>query len=216
MNERITALEREIEAAQQAINDGSLIAATESTSPTDRLKKARAILEQRELLKLTRLELVELRKQAHAEAKEAAFAERCGNREAICEAVDEIEKQSANIDKALAKAAKHYAALEDSVRSVLSYGDNAEGFDLRTFKTSQPLAAPYTFAIHAIAEHLGFGPSHHLASWPKPHGRDEAKARAFADFRATRDEWRDPPDPEPEGPIEYEEVQPVEMKNAIL
>ena len=148
MTERITALEAEIEAAQEAINEASLMAATESTSPADRLKRARALLEQRELLKLARIELVELRKQERAEAEEAAFAERCGDREAICEVVDEIEKQSVALDKALNKASRHYTALEDCVRSVLSYGDNAEGFDLRMFKTSAPLAAPYTFAIH--------------------------------------------------------------------
>jgi hypothetical protein len=216
MNKRIQALEAEIEAAQAEINTASLMAATESTSPADRLNRARAILEQRELLKLARLELVELRKQALAESAEAAFAERCGNREAIGKAVDELEKQSVALDKALAKAAKHYVALEDCVRSVLSYGENAEGFDLRMFKTAHPLAAPYTFTIHAIAEHFGFGPSHHLESWPKPYGRDEGKARSFADFRATRDEWRDPQEPEPEGTIEFEEVSPEEMNNAIL
>lgn len=215
MTERIQALEAEIEAAQAAINTASLMAATESTSPADRLKKARGILEQKELLKLARLELVELRKQARAEAEEAAFAERCGNREAICEAVDELEKQSVALDKALAKAAKHYIALEDCVRSVLSYGENAEGFDLRMFKTSHPLQAPYTFAIHAIAEHLGFGPSHHLEAWPRPHGRDEGKARSFADFRAARDDWRHPPEPEPEGPVEYVETTPEEMNNGV-
>ena len=42
MTERITALEAEIEAAQEAINEASLMAATESTSPADRLKRARA------------------------------------------------------------------------------------------------------------------------------------------------------------------------------
>jgi hypothetical protein len=215
MNERINALEAEIEAAQAEINTASLMAATESTSPADRLKKARAILEQRELLKLARLELTEARKQARAEAEEAAFAERCGNREAICEAVDEIEKQSANLDKALAKAAKHYTALEDCVRAVLSYGEDAEGFDLRTFKTSQPLQAPYNFTIHCLAERFGWGPSHHLEMWPRPHGRDEGKARAFADFRAARDDWRDPPDAEPEGPTEYEELTHEEMNNAL-
>ena len=215
MTERITALEAEIEAAQEAINEASLMAATESTPPADRLKRARALLEQRELLKLARIELVELRKQERAEAEEAAFAERCGDREAICEVVDEIEKQSVALDKALNKASRHYTALEDCVRSVLSYGDNADGFDLRMFKTSAPLAAPYTFAIHCIAEHFGFGPSHHLEMWPKSFGRDEGKARAFADFRATRDDWRDPPEPEPVGPTEYEEVSPEEMHNAV-
>lgn len=215
MNERITALEAEIEAAQEAISTASLVAATESTSPADRLKKARAILEQRELLKLARLELVEARKQERAKAEEDAHAERCANREAICEAVDEIEKQSAALDKALAKASKHYAGLEDGVRAVLSYGDNAEGFDLKTFKTGKPLQAPYNFTIHAIAEHFGFGPSHHLEMWPKPYGRDEGKARAFADFRVARDQWREPPEPETEGPVEYEEVQPEEIENAI-
>jgi hypothetical protein len=175
MTDRINALEAEIEAAQAEINTASLMAATESTSPAGRLKKARAILEQKELLKLARLELAEARKQARAEAEEAAFAERCGNREAICEAVDEIEKESAALDKALSRAAKHYVALEDCVRSVLSYGQNAEGFDLRTFKTSQPLAAPYNFTIHCVAEHFGFGPSHHLEMWPRPHGRDEGR-----------------------------------------
>jgi hypothetical protein len=110
MTDRINALEAEIEAAQAEINTASLMAATESTSPADRLKKARAIIEQRELLKLARLELTEARKQARAEAEEAAFAERCGNREAICEAVDEIEKESAALDKALSRAAKHYFA----------------------------------------------------------------------------------------------------------
>ena len=216
MTERITTLEREIEAAQAEINTASLMAATESTSPADRLKKARAILERKELLKLARLELTEARKQARAEAEEAAFAERVENRERICEAVDEIEKQSAALDKALAKAAKHYTALEDGVRSVLSYGDSAEGFDLRMFKTGQPLQAPYTFAIYAIAEHFGFGASHSLDSWPKPYGRDEGKARAFADFYVAREDWRNPPEPEPEGPIEYEEAQPEEMNNAVL
>lgn len=215
MTERIQALEAEIEAAQAAINTASLVAATESTSPADRLKKARAILEQKELLKLARLELVEARKQARAEAEEAAFAERCGNREAICEAVDEIEKQSVALDKALAKAATHYVALEDCVRSVLSYGENAEGFDLRMFKTAHPLAAPYTFAIHCLAEHFGWGPSHHLEMWPKPYGRDEAKNRSFADFRVARDSWRNPPEPEPEGPIEFEEVTPEDMNHAL-
>jgi len=215
MTERINALEAEIEAAQAEINTASLMAATESTSPADRLKRARAIIEQREMLKLTRLELVEARKQARAEAEEAAHAERCGNRERICEIVDELEKQSANLDKALAKAAKHYVALEDCVRSVLSYGQNAQGFDLHTFKTSQPLQAPYNFAIHCVAEHFGFGPSHHLESWPKPYGRDEAKARAFADFRVARDSWRNPPEPEPEGPIEFEEVTPEDMNHAL-
>ena len=215
MTERITALEAEIEAAQAAINNASLTAATESTSPADRLKRARSIIEQREMLKLTRLELVEARKQARAAEEEAAHAERCGNREAICEAVDEIEKQSAALDKALAKAAKHYTALEDCVRSVLSYGDNAEGFDLKTFKTSHPLQAPYTFAIHCLSEHFEWGPSHHLEAWPRPYGRDEGKARAFADFRAARDDWRDPPEPEPEGPIEFEEVSPEEMNNVV-
>jgi hypothetical protein len=216
MQERITALEAEIEAAQEAINEASLLAATEQSTPAVRLKKARAILEQREMLKLARLELAEARKQARAEAEEAAFAERCGNREAICEAVDEIEKESAALDKALAKASKHYAALEDGVRAVLSYGDNAEGFDLKTFKTGHPLQAPYTFAIHCLSEHFEWGPSHHLEAWSKPYGRDEAKARAFADFRAARDDWRNPSDPEPEGPIEYEEVQPKEMNNVVL
>jgi hypothetical protein len=110
MTDRINALEAEIEAAQAEINTASLMAATESTSPAGRLKKARAILEQKELLKLARLELAEARKQARAEAEEAAFAERCGNREAICEAVDEIEKESAALDKALSRAAKHYFA----------------------------------------------------------------------------------------------------------
>ena len=216
MTERITTLEREIEAAQAEINTASLMAATESTSPADRLKKARAILERKELLKLARLELTEARKQARAEAEEAAFAERVENRERICEAVDEIEKQSAALDKALAKAAKHYTALEDGVRSVLSYGDSAEGFDLRMFKTGQPLQAPYTFAIYAIAEHFGFGASHSLDSWPKPYGRDEGKARAFADFYVAREDWRDPQEPEPEGPVEFEEVSPEEMNNAVL
>lgn len=215
MNERITALEREIEEAQAKINEAALMAATESKSPADRLNKARAILEQREMLKLTRLELVEVRKQARAEADEAAFAERCGNREAICEAVDEIEKQSANLDKALAKAAKHYSALEDCVRSVLSYGESAEGFDLRMFKTGQPLQAPYNFAIHCLAERFGWGPSHQLESWPRPHGRDERKARAFRDFYVARDDWRHPPEPEPEGPVEYVETTPEEMNNAL-
>jgi hypothetical protein len=215
MTERITALEAEIEAAQEAINTASLMAATESTSPADRLNRARAILEQKEVLKLTRIELAEARKQARAEAEEAAFAERCANREAICEAVDEIEKQSVALDKALAKAAKHYIALEDCVRSVLSYGDNAEGFDLRTFKTSHPLAAPYNFTIHCLAERFGWGPSHHLEMWPRPHGRDEGKARSFADFRAARDDWRNPPEPEPDGPIEFEEVTPEEMTHVV-
>ncbi len=49
------------------------------------------------------------------------------------------------------------------MRSVLSYGDNAEGFDLRMFKTS---AAAWPLRTRspsiAIAEHFGFGPSHHL------------------------------------------------------
>ena len=185
-------MEAEIEAAQEAINTASLMAATESTSPADRLKRARAHPRATELLKLARLELVELRKQARAEAEEAAFAERCGNREAICEAVDEIEKQSVALDKALAKAAKHYTALEDCVRSVLSYGDNAEGFDLRTFKTSHPLQAPYTFAIHCLSPNTsGLAPHIILRCWPKPYGRDEGKARAFADFRAARDDWRE-------------------------
>jgi len=215
MTERITALEAEIEAAQAAINTASLMAATESTSPADRLKRAREIIEQREMLKLTRLELVEARKQARAEAEEAAHAERCGNREAICDAVDELEKQSVALDKALAKAAKHYTALEDCVRSVLSYGHNAEGFDLRMFKTAHPLAAPYTFAIHCLAEHFGWGPSHHLESWPKPYGRDEGKARSFANFRAARNDWRDPPEPEPKGPVEFEEVSPEGMADAV-
>lgn len=216
MKERITALEREIEDAQAEINTASLVAAIESTSPADRLIRARAILEQRELLKLARLELVEVRKQQRAEAEEAAFAERCGNREAICEIVDELEKQSASLDRALAKAARHYTALEDGVRAVLSFGDKAEGFDLQTFKTSHPLQAPYNFTIHAIAEHFGWGPSHHLESWPRPYGRDEAKARAFADFRAARDEWRDPPAEEPEGSVEFEEVTPEEVANVVL
>jgi hypothetical protein len=215
MTERITALEAEIEAAQEAINTASLMAATESTSPADRLNRARAILEQKEVLKLTRIELAEARKQARAEAEEAAFAERCANREAICEAVDEIEKQSVALDKALAKAAKHYIALEDCVRSVLSYGENAEGFDLHIFKTAHPLAAPYTFTVHCLAEHFGWGPSHHLEMWPRPHGRDEGKARSFADFRAARDDWRNPPEPEPDGPIEFEEVTPEEMTHVV-
>ena len=107
------------------------------------------------------------------------------DREAICEVVDEIEKQSVALDKALSKASRHYTALEDCVRSVLSYGDNAEGFDLRMFKTS---AAAWPLRTRspsiAIAEHFGFGPSHHLEMWPEPYGRDEGKARAFADFRA--------------------------------
>ena len=216
MTERITTLEREIEEAQAEINAASLLAATEQSTPAVRLKRARAILEQREMLKLTRIELVEARKQARAEADEAAHAERCSNREAICDAVDEIEKESANLDKALAKAARHYTALEDGVRAVLSFGDKAEGFDLQTFKTSHPLQAPYNFTIHAIAEHFGWGPSHHLESWPRPYGRDEAKARAFADFRAARDEWRDPPAEEPEGPVEFEEVTPEEVANVVL
>ena len=215
MNERINALEREIEAAQAEINAASIIAATESKSATDRLKKARAIIEQREMLKLARLELAEARKHARAKAEEEAFAERCGNREAICEAVDEIEKESAALDKALAKASKHYAALEDCVRSVLSYGEDAEGFNLQVFKTAHPLQAPYNFSIHAIAEHFRFGPAHHLESWPKLHGRNEAKARAFADFYVARNEWRDPPDEGPESPVEYEEIQPEEMNNAV-
>jgi hypothetical protein len=216
MTERITTLEREIEEAQAEINAASIIAATESKSATDRLKRARAILEQREMLKLARLELAEARKQARAEAEEAAFAERCGNREAICDAVDEIERQSVLLDKALATAAKHYAALEDGVRAVLSYGENAESFDLRTFKTAHPLQAPYTFTIYAIAEHFGFGASHSLDSWPKPYGRDEGKARAFADFYVAREDWRDPPDAEPEGPVEYEELTPEEVDNVVL
>ncbi len=54
MTDRINALEAEIEAAQAEINTASLMAATESRSPADRLKKARAILEQKELLKLAR------------------------------------------------------------------------------------------------------------------------------------------------------------------
>ena len=215
MKERITALEAEIEAAQEAINEASLLAATEQSTPAVRLKKARAILEQKELLKLARIELVEARKQARAEADEAAHAERCSNREAMCEAVDEIEKESAALDKALAKASKHYAALEDCVRSVLSYGEDAEGFNLQVFKTAHPLQAPYNFSIHAIAEHFRFGPAHHLESWPKLHGRNEAKARAFADFYVARNEWRDPPDEGPESPVEYEEIQPEEMNNAV-
>jgi hypothetical protein len=215
MNKRIQALEAEIEAAQAEINTASIIAATESKNATDRLNRARAILEQREMLKMARLELVEARKQARAEAEEAALAERCGNRERICEIVDELEKQSVALDKVLAKAAKHYVALEDCVRSVLYYGDNAEGFDLKTFKTSHPLGAPYNFTIHVIAEHFGFGPSHHLESWPKPYGRDEGKARSFANFRAARNDWRDPPEPEPKGPVEFEEVSPEGMADAV-
>jgi hypothetical protein len=215
MNERITALEREIEEAQAEINSASLVAATESSSPADRLKKARAIMEKRELLKLARIELVQARKEAKAKAEEEAQAERCENRERICEIVDEIEKQSAALDRALAKAARHYSALDDCARSVLSYGENAEGFDLRTFKTSQPLQAPYNFAICTLAEHFDWGPSHHLETWPKPHGRDAAKARAFANFFVARDEWRDPPEPEPEGPIEFEEVQPEDLNDAV-
>lgn len=215
MTERITMLEREIEEAQAEINAASLLAATEQSTPAVRLKRARAILEQREMLKLTRIELAEARKQARAEAEEVAFAERVENRERICAAVDEIEKESAALDKALAKAAKHYTALEDCVRSVLSHGENAESFDLRTFKTAHPLQAPYTFTIHCLAERFGFGPSHHLEAWPRPHGRDEGKARAFADFRAARDEWRDPPTEE-EGPVEYEEAQPEEVANVVL
>ena len=215
MNKRIQALEAEIEAAQAEINTASIIAATESKNATDRLNRARAILEQREMLKLARLELVEARKQARAEAEEAALAERCGNRERICEIVDELEKQSVALDKVLAKAAKHYVALEDCVRSVLSYGENAENFDLSMFKTSHPLQAPYNFTIHCLAERFGWGPSHHLEMWPRPHGRDEGKARAFADFYVAREDWRDPPDAEPEGPVEFEEVSPEEMNNAL-
>ena len=83
MNERITTLEREIEEAQAEINTASIIAATESKSATERLKRARSILEQKEMLKLARLELVDARKQARAEAEEAAFADRCGKRAAF-------------------------------------------------------------------------------------------------------------------------------------
>ena len=144
------------------------MAATESTSPADRLKKARGILEQKELLKLARLELVELRKQARAEAEEAAFAERCGNREAICEAVDELEKQSVALDKALAKAAKHYIALEDCVRSVSVLRRQRGGFRSAHVQNIAPAAGSLHVCHSRHRRTFGIGASHHLESLAAP------------------------------------------------
>ena len=162
--------------------------------------------------------MVELRKQARAEAEEAAFAERCGNREAICESGGRDRKA---IALASTKRWRKRRSTTQRSRTACArscpIGDNAEGFDLQTFKTSHPLQAPYTFAIHAIAEHSDGDLAIISRLGRARMAATKRKARAFADFPSRRDDWRDPPEPEPEGPVEYvEEATPEEMNNVVL
>ena len=213
--ERIAALEAEIAAAQAAIDQASLVAATASTSAADRLDRARAIVEQRELLKLTRLELAEARRAAAAETADAKRAERVAARERLCEAADEMERHAASMTKALRRAGNAYAAMQDSARAALSYGANAADFDLATYRTTDPIGVPYRFAIHAIADAFRFGPKDALAHWPRADRTQAGMTQALAPLLHARDSWRNPQEVEPATVTEWVEATPEEIADAL-
>ena len=59
-----------------------------------------------------------------------------------------------------------------------------KGLTCSTFKTSHPLQAPYTFAIHAIAEHFGIGASHTLKLGPARMAATKGRRARSQTFRA--------------------------------
>ena len=138
---QIAQLENEIQSSLEALKEASFIAATGSKSPADRLKKARSILEQKELLRLTRLELAEARKRLRSETEASAKAARIKRREQICTIVDEIDGYYASMETSLKTAGAQYAKIKEATAEILLLGRDAQDFDLSTFKSTQPMRA---------------------------------------------------------------------------
>ena len=73
-----------------------------------------------------------------------------------------------------------------------------------------------TNAVFSVAKHFGFEPKDYLESWPSDRKIDEGIERSLQSIRGARDTWRNPPELDPEGPIEFVEVSPEgkELENA--
>ena len=213
---QIAQLENEIQSSLEALKEASFIAATGSKSPADRLKKARSILEQKELLRLTRLELAESRKRLRSETEASAKAARIKSREHICAIVDEIDSYYASMETSLKTAGAQYAKIKEATAEILLLGRDAQDFDLSTFKSTQPMKSVYTNAVFSVAKHFGFEPKDYLESWPSDRKIDEGIERSLQSIRGARDTWRNPPELDPEGLIEFVEVSPEgkELENA--
>ncbi len=210
----VEALTERLSKETAAINELTQLAATETLK--DRLKKAREILERRELLKLDRVALSNTKDQLHAAEQEAERDLRIRNREQICTLVDEIEKDAKSMDAALRRAGKAYNRISDSARQVLALGSNAEQFDLTLFKTTGPTTAAYRYAVYAFAEAFNLEPKDHIDSWPRSHDRTDMKGRILSSFFNARDRWREPELLKLEQQdTEYREATEEEIANAI-
>ena len=73
-----------------------------------------------------------------------------------------------------------------------------------------------TNAVFSVAKHFGFEPKDYLESWPSDQKIDEGIERSLRSIRGVRDAWRNPPELDPEGPIEFVEVssEGEELENA--
>ena len=64
--------------------------------------------------------------------------------------------------------------------AILALGNEAERFDLATFKSTRPGKLPNDCCVHKIAKHFGFSRNDHLEHWPKTDRAAESAARALA------------------------------------
>lgn len=215
--ETITRLEIEIEKGQANLRKATRLAAE---NPKDRLKQARALIEQREVLKLTRIELAQARQRLAEEQHAAQLALREANAKRIAELTQEIETEALAIERGLRRAGRSYKVMLEHVAAILALGNEAERFDLATFRTTRPARLPYDYCVHKIAEHFGFNPSDHLEHWPKPDRAAEGAARALATFTDIRKRIVAPenfiePEADSNDAAEWIEASPKEIENAI-
>ena len=213
----IERLEIEIEQGQSNLRESTRLAAAH---PKDRLKQARALIEQREVLKLMRVELVQARQRLAEEQHAAQLALREANANRIAELTQEIETEALAIERGLRRAGRSYKVMLENVAAILALGNEAERFDLATFRTTRPARLPYDYCVHKIAEHFGFNPSDHLEHWPRQDRAAEGAARALATFTDIRERIVSPedfiePETDNDATAEWVEASPEEIENAI-
>jgi predicted nucleic acid-binding protein len=215
--ETIERLEAEIEKGQSDLREATRLAVA---NPTDRLEQARALIESREVLRLVRGELAQARQRLVEEQQEAQRALREANAKRIAELTRDIETEALAIERGLRRAGRSYKTMLEHVAAILALGNEAERFDLATFRTARPGKLPYEYVVNKCSEHFGFGPSHHLEHWPKPDRAAEGAARALANFTDIRERIVSPenftePKTDNNAAAEWIEASPEEIENAV-
>ena len=133
--ETIKRLETEIEKGQSDLREATRVAAA---NPKDRLKQARALIESREVLKLMRVELAQARQRLADEQHAAQLALREANAARIAELTRAIETEALAIERGLRRAGRSYKMMLEHVAAILALGNEAERFDLATFRVVFP------------------------------------------------------------------------------